>query len=607
MGIMIPEHIVFEIKERISIVEVVEDYVKLKKQGSYHKGLCPFHNEKTPSFTVNEGRRFFKCFGCGEYGDVISFLMKIEGMDFTEAVEVLARRASVTIQKEPDSPEQKQNKMEAGRIFNANEAAANFFHEMLINSENGKIARQYLESRGYDKKIIEKFKLGYSLPDWHQNHEELVNKDISINDLHAAGLVIQKDGGKHYDRFRGRLMFPIMDVQGRVRGFGARLLEEKKEEPKYINSPETMIYKKGKGFYGIFQAKDGIRKNGKVVITEGYFDQIALDRSGISFAVATLGTALTQEHARMLRRYSPEVYLVYDPDEAGKKAALRSLEIFLEEGLSPRMVTIPDGKDPDDFLREKSKEDFEELLEGSLPLLVHYMDNLLESAGNSPAQKAKAVGEAAGMVARVRDGIEMAMYIDILSKKSAVPISELKSKIRSPKRKSHTVADNEMPYLIEESVDLSCQQSELDLLSLMIHYPDFILRVDETGIVEKLSHPEIIKLVSNMVRQHKSSGKVDPSQLISEISDKGLVDRVTDAILEDDPFSENVERVMGDVLNQLFHDYLVSRIKYNKTLMHEAEQKGDSNQCIELMRKLQKLETEQKKIAENQSITSFRP
>jgi len=591
----VPDHIIEDIKDRVNIREVVEDYVRLQKDGANYKGLCPFHQEKTPSFKVHEGKGIFKCFGCGESGNVISFLMKLESMSFREALERLAGRAGIDLPKEEEKPEQRERREQSERVFDANMVAARFFNKVLKEAPEAMAAREYLSKRGISEEETGAYMLGYSPDDWHRTEEELKKAGVSAGDMEVAGLVRKKDTGGHYDFFRGRLMFPIFDVQGRVRGFGARQLKDEKDQPKYINTPESPVFRKGSSFFGINIAKDAIRKEGKVVVVEGYTDQMALSRAGINYGVATLGTALTKEHGLVLRRYNPEVFVVFDADEAGQKATLRALETLLEAELSPRVVLIPEGKDPDDFLSEKGPDNFLKLLDAAPPLLSHYFDLVIGKAGDNPSSLSKAVSEASEMLGRVSDPIERGIFTERLSRKSGVPMSRIEVRLRRPERR------NEADRSGRAGDDLAFSAAELDLLRLIIHHPETIEKIGEARVVEKVRNEYLRAFVEMILARTGKGLSADPGSFLEEIEDGTTRDRVSSLLFENDPFGDKAERVVMDVVKNLFHGDIEAKLASIRREIDDAHKKGDEGRWRNLLEKQQKLLLEKRQIGTGQA------
>ncbi len=373
----IPQDIIEEVRRRNDIVEVIAEYLPLKGSGGNYKALCPFHSEKTPSFTVTRQKQIFHCFGCGVGGNIFHFIMKYEHMSFPEAVTYLAKRAGVTLPKSRFSATSSPLETHKEQLYGMNELAAKYFHQLLLNSPQGEKARSYLQTRGIDQHSIERFHLGYAPEGWDGLVRYGTERGLQPQMLAEVGLVkAREDGRGFYDRFRDRLMFPICNVIGRVVALGGRLLENLPEAPKYLNSPETAIYKKGTLLYGLHLAKQSIRAEGRVLIVEGYLDLISLFQSGIEHVVATLGTALTRSHVQLLKAYAKEAILVFDGDAAGRSAALRGKEYFLQghvryflpsahvsslqgalEGdLHAKVVLLPQGHDPDTFVQAEGRD-----------------------------------------------------------------------------------------------------------------------------------------------------------------------------------------------------------------------------------------------------------
>lgn len=354
---MIPKETIEEVRARCDIVEVVGAYLpELRRRGATYKCNCPFHKEKTPSFTVNEARQIFHCFGCGEGGDVFRFVMEYEKVDFVTAVSVLAERAGVEIKYEGGNPEKSGNK---DVLYKLHEDATTFYHRMLLDSPGGAEARRYLEERDLPLEILKEFRVGYAPAGWEELLGRAKKKGYTAEQLASAGLVVPSDrGGKtsHYDRFRNRVMFPIGDQMGRVIGFSGRVMNRAEKGAKYVNSPETLLFKKNQVLYAFDKARKPIVESRQAIVVEGQIDAIRCHQAGLSNVVASQGTALTENHARMIKRYADEVILVLDADAAGIKAALASSEIFIANELSVRVVTLPEKEDPDSLVKKRGKE-----------------------------------------------------------------------------------------------------------------------------------------------------------------------------------------------------------------------------------------------------------
>jgi DNA primase len=402
----IPETAILEIRNRADIVSLVSRYVELKQAGRNWRGLCPFHNEKTPSFNVNPERQIFHCFGCQEGGDVIAFLMKHEGLSFPEATRSLAGEFGVEIPEESDSPD-------AGlgtQIYEANDLAQELYREALREPE-GDVARRYLDARGFELAAADEFGIGFAPARWDAVAERLRKKRIAGDLGVKAGLLAKrKSGSGHYDRLRGRLTFPIRDVRGRVIGFGGRALEAD-QEPKYLNTPESPVFQKRNSFYGYPDALEAIRRAGRAILCEGYFDRIAFARAGLGEALATCGTALTADHGLQLRRRAREIVLVFDGDAAGQKATEKALAELLPHGLRVRAVLIPGRLDPDDYLNNEGAEALRKLVDEAPDALELSIRNAVRHGIATPDQKADVVAHIAPLVARVADAVSRDEYV----------------------------------------------------------------------------------------------------------------------------------------------------------------------------------------------------
>ena len=353
----IPEELIDSIRSQADIVDVVSDYVTLRKSGRNYMGLCPFHDEKTPSFSVNPEKQIFHCFGCGKGGSMFTFLMEHENVTFVEAVHHVARRLNITI---PDSQGEREAGSEAESLARVTRFAALFFHDRLLNSGRDSVVRRYAERRGLSEETIKSFGLGYAPDSWNDLLGAARKQGIGADWLVKAGLA--KTGEQRtYDAFRNRLIFPIQAPSGRVVGFGGRALSDE-DQPKYLNSPESPIYRKSQVLYGLYQAREALRRQGQALVVEGYMDLLGLHEQGIQGVVALCGTALTREQARLLARYGQQAYLVYDSDQAGVRATWRAIEPLVESGLWTRIVRLPEGYDPDSYVREHGPDGFNELV-----------------------------------------------------------------------------------------------------------------------------------------------------------------------------------------------------------------------------------------------------
>ncbi len=417
---MIPDETVEEVRSASDVLDVVGEYVRLKKRGSNYFGLCPFHSENTPSFSVNPDLGIYKCFGCGVGGDVFHFVTSIEGISFPEAVRLLASRAGIEIAEDAKDQERLG---ETEAVYDALRFAARFYFDRLTQATAGKAALRYLRDRGFSKTAIKAFGLGYAPQGWDTLLSAARERHLSEEVLEEAGLVIpRKDGSGFYDRFRDRIMFPIFSHVGKVLGFGGRILHADADQPKYINSPETRVYNKSRVLYGLVQAKRAIRTHEEALLVEGYTDVISLHQAGIEHAVASSGTSLTREQVRLLGRYARRVVLLFDADAAGAGAALRGIDVVIENGLSAYAVELPQGEDPDSFAR-KQKSAVEAYLQEHRRDFVSYMHEraIAEGRTDTPEGEAEVMHDVIRAISRLPDPLMRETYLRRASDVLGVP------------------------------------------------------------------------------------------------------------------------------------------------------------------------------------------
>lgn len=414
----IPEETVERIRQSSDILEVISDFVSLKKRGSNYIACCPFHNEKSPSFSVNPARQIYKCFGCGKAGDAVRFVMDIENIGYGEALRYLAKKYGVEIDEQEQTPEDLQRQNERESLLIVLNFAKTFFQETLLTTEEGKsIGLSYFRERGFTNPTIETFDLGYTLDQWDALLQEAQRRGYSRELLEKAGLILNKEGvsesdRKVFDRFRGRVMFPIHNVSGRVIAFGARILKTDKNQrnaaqPKYLNSPETLVYHKSQVLYGIFQAKQAIRQEDVCYLTEGYTDVISLHQAGIRNVVASSGTSLTTEQIRLISRFTPNVTILYDGDAAGIKAALRGLDMVLEEGLNLRLLLLPNGEDPDSYVHKVGADAFKKYIKEHAQDFIDFKaSQWLTEAGDNPLKRAEGISDVCASITKIPDPLK---------------------------------------------------------------------------------------------------------------------------------------------------------------------------------------------------------
>ncbi|MER3446638.1 MAG: DNA primase [Candidatus Dadabacteria bacterium] len=543
MSYSISESIVGEIRGRFSILSLIETYVSLKKSGRNYVGLCPFHNEKTPSFYVNDDKGIFHCFGCGTGGDIFGFMMRYNNLTFPEAVEELARRAGLRIEKNP---------LHAGRksrrdtLFRLNLFASRFYHSMLIDNTEGRAARDYMRKRGISLETVKEFELGYAPGRWDALVRFLTEKKAPLKMAEEVGLIIKRKGGNgYYDRFRERIMFPIRDVDGRVIGFGGRALTQ--EKPKYINSPESEIYHKRSILYGIDRARDSIRKSGQVIMVEGYMDFLSLYSAGIKNVVATLGTSLTRNQVVLLRRYTDRIIVVLDGDESGEKASLRGLlEVFLEEGLLPLMVLLPDGDDPDSFISKGRGEEFLRLIAGAGSWLDFFIETVVRDFESGKIGRAKAAQMAIEIIAKIKNDIERSHYTKKLAEKFVMRENDFLSLVsrresESDFKKARTQTRVELKKVFDTQERL--------ILKVLLKFPKYSCYLKEENVVHFIADGEIKAILEEITL----NGQSDVSSLLLKFNDPSTQEIISGAIFSSDdiPDESTAWRMLKDCIRKL--------------------------------------------------------
>jgi DNA primase len=536
MRCSVSDSIIEEIRGRFNIVNLIETYVSLKKSGRGYVGLCPFHNEKTPSFHVNDEKGIFHCFGCGTGGDIFGFVMRYNNFTFPEAVSELARRAGLRIEK---SSLPATRKLRKDVLFKLNMVASRFYHRMLIESTEGKAARDYLGKRGLSLETAKEFELGYAPSEWDALVRFLTEKKAPLKMAEEVGLIIKrksKDG--YYDRFRDRIIFPIRDVDGTTLGFGGRTLTQ--EDPKYMNSPESEIYHKRGVLYGLDRAKDSIRKYGRTLVVEGYMDFHSLYSAGIKNVVATLGTSLTREHVALIRRYTDKVVIVLDGDESGKTASLRGLEVFLQEGLLPLMVLLPGGDDPDSFISNGRRNEFLKLLGDADSWLDFFIETVVTDFETGKISRTKAVEAGAEIVAKIKNDIEKSHYTKKITEKFVIRENEFLSLVsRMDKTGAQTKTEFKKSFDTEEKL----------ILKILLKFPRYSRYLREENLMHFIADGEIKSILEEIVLNEQS----DVSSLLLRLSDISTQEIISYAIFSSDDISDESVglRMLKDCIRKL--------------------------------------------------------
>ncbi|MCX5887502.1 MAG: DNA primase [Proteobacteria bacterium] len=584
-----------EIKDGCSIVEVISDYISLKKSGVNYKGLCPFHAEKTPSFIVNEEKKIFHCFGCGASGNVFNFLMKFEHLSFPDAVKEAARRAGISLPLRMVEFKSEEKAEGNAELLKINQSASDYFREILRASKEGERGRKYLVKRGIDKGIAEEFKLGFAPNRWDGLLTFLSDKGILREDLQRLGLVIPREDRKgFYDRFRNRLIFPIADFKGRVVGFGGRAIEA--EEPKYMNSPDSSVYTKGYHVYGLHASLPSIRKTDQAIIVEGYFDFLSMYQHGIKNVVATLGTALTLHQIKLLKRYTKNLIIIFDSDEAGAKAAMRSLPLFLDEGISPQMVLLPAGFDPDTFAQKDNGEAMRNKLREPLSLLdVFFGQVFTANDAYSVKGKLKIIEEVVPMVSQIRDRTERELYIQRVSQRLGVKEEIIFQKMKHEDR-------SERSERTEKALELSgARKVEKMMVRLMLLYPSLIPQVQKEAIADDFSIGSCRKLATIIIDKYVADKEFDPTLLMNEVSEEELRGLLSECLFDEEPL-EDAPEFLRSCMQKIRLHKMGNEIQRLNAMINKAQDEKDEGILREFLLYKQELVKKRKDLARTAAV-----
>ena len=571
-----------QIRDANDIVDLISEYVPLKKRGKNYVGLCPFHTEKDPSFNVIPTKQIFYCFGCQEGGNVIHFLMKHEKLGFVEAVKLLAKRANIPL---PKRTVDRQKTQALDKLYYANEAANEYFRKSFYREEPGKKARQYLNKRGFDSEIIKQFSLGYAPDDWEGLIRFAKTKDMEMEVLNQAGLVVPRaESSGYYDRFRNRIMFPIFNLSGKVVGFGGRVLDEK-DEPKYLNSPETPIYQKGKILYGLNFSKDEIRKKGNAVLVEGYVDLLSLYQAGIKNVVASSGTAFTPDQARLLSRYAEKIYLLFDADMAGQSATFRSVDLLFSEGVEVFVVSLPKGEDPDSFVKKFGAEELAKKIEQAQTFIDFKRSSLPKDFEElSLKEQEKVIFDLAETAKKITEDVRRNLFVKKIGQVFKIDETSIFNMMGkrtakgtfTPKKETST-----FPVTVQEKIEMGILRILMEDEKLM-KLTEGKLELDDFSTPE---HKEIFQLL------RLSSGKsvrISLSALLDKTKNEGT-NQILSRIAAMDLGTAELSIQLADHLRTLNNLKKDKKIKMLKESIKRAEQQGDMETVNRLLKEHQKL------------------
>lgn len=590
------------VKEQTDIVKIIGEYVDLKRSGVRYLGLCPFHGEKTPSFSVHGGQQFYYCFGCAESGDVFSFLMKYHNYDFPEALKYLADRLNIELPKKNVSRQEQELEARRQQMYAVTAKAARIYRNNLLAEQESGPAKHYLQKRGIPEEIQERFGIGYA-PAKEQGGWDFLGSKLSAEESKNAervGLLVKKDRGGYYDRFRDRILFPIYDTRGRVCGFGGRIVGE--GQPKYMNSPESPIYNKSRNLLGLYQQADSIRKQRKVVVVEGNFDMISLVVHGCDHVVAPLGTALTSSQIRLLAKYVDQVTLLFDGDEAGVKAAMRCAPLFLAEQMAARVAMLPEGDDPDTYVRREGLKNLNNLLEIAKELPEFVLEQLVEIHGLSLEGKSRIAEEIKPLLAAAASPLQRSVVAAHVAERLGIGAQQLEESVTHAQIEKRTGRDQSFPETSSRSVrperfSTPLSSAQRRLLEFMVLHLQFFHDLDDKNIRQALQGGvgEIIYLqIKKLLSDNVDAQPEEILQVLPEGPERKMVAEIlinAAKSVEGDQLKEE----LNEVLEWLEIKMMRLRSQELSAEIAKAQQADDFNSLANLLQEKQKIETEMRK------------
>lgn len=611
----IPDQKIEEIRTSADIVDVVSEYVQLRKRGKNFIGLCPFHQEKTPSFTVSEDKQIYHCFGCGNGGNVFKFLMEFKNISFVEAVEEIAEHLGIKIQYDKETFDEQQSALE--EFYEINLFAARFFSDNLLKSSDGEEAREYLKNRQIKQQTQRVFGIGYAPYGWDNFLSHAKDNKINLPKAKQIGLIDLNEKGEYYDKFRGRVIFPIFSPNGRVIAFGGRILEKRDDTAKYLNSPESQIFSKRKTLYGLYHSKDEIRKLDRAILVEGYMDLVSLFQAGVKNVVASSGTSLTDEQVQLLSRFTKNIIILFDADPAGQKAAMRSIEILLKQNFEVKVITLPKGEDPDSFINKFGKDKFDEFV-ASAKNFLEYQTAQFEEQGmfEDPAKAADAIRVLVKTLSLVDDELKRNLLLKTISKKFNLREKLIESELntlldRQNERETNTVRQNvKAPKVPQDLISVGTIASdnpyEKELIRLLYSGDEEIIAYifDKVGI-ELFTNPKF-KSLAEIVHDAYSDNHFSPAYLIDKIDNDELKTFIFKLALADETISKKwdeisytgkIEKDTIEFAHETVRSFLIyqidQQIKANNRIISESK---DERLYIELFIRNKELQEEKKEL-----------
>lgn len=592
MGQFFSEETIANIMQAVDITDVIGEKVQLKKQGKDYIGLCPFHEEKTPSFSVSPDKQLYYCFGCQAGGNMITFVMETEGLSFHEAVVKLGKQAGIDISL-PDRFHEKEKDSKTTRFIEAHELAARFFHHLLMNTEQGKVAYDYLMDRGISPDVMKQFQLGYAPKEQTVLKELLEKRQFDAQEMEECGLLRRVEATWELeDRFRHRIMFPIWNIDGKVVGFGGRIITD--GQPKYVNTPETPIFKKNELLYGFHLARPFVRKKNRVILFEGYVDVLSSHLADLPYAIATLGTSLTKRQAQIIRRNTERITICYDGDRAGEDATLKAANLLQQEGLQVEIAILPEEEDPDQYIRTYGKERFQkEIIEAAVPLIVFKMHLFKKEKNlNDEGEKLQYVEEVLHEIASLSTSVEQDIYVRHLSEETSVSLEalkqELERKIRANHRTSHSTKTKNKRWQIaplkRQSLRPAYQNAERMLLAHMMHDKSVAEEVKQK-IGGHFPTEEYMAIAAYLYAFYAEGHPADPNAFLLYMEDKDLVQTATELLMLDRT-NELSENELVDYMDQINNHLNWVKIEQIEQKLKEAERRQDLEEAVQLATQL---------------------
>lgn len=591
------DELIDEIKRKNDLVDVIAQYVVLKRKGRNYFGLCPFHNEKSPSFSVSPDKQIFKCFGCGVGGNVFHFIMKIENISFVESVQTLAERAGIQLPSSYSEEDSKRDILKK-EVYKVNEAAAEFFHETLYKPTS-KQAQQYIKSRKLDNRTLKSFKIGYASNN-NELHKYLKSQGYSEEAMLASSLIGKSQQGQFYDKFRNRLMFPIQDVRNRVIAFGGRVLDDSK--PKYINSPENIVYSKGRNLFGLNVARNGITGILKrILIVEGYMDAISLYQRGITNVVASLGTALTDNQGRLLRKNAEQVILGYDSDGAGQTAIMRGMDILKNMGVDIRVLQLKGAKDPDEFVIKYGADRFRKCMDNAISVVEYKVQNLTKGIDlENTNDKIKFLNQLAKILAEVDNTMEREVYVDKISKTYNISKEAIYAEINKiiyKNMSNQKVIEASVPQrnieITEKHTDGKSFRTEKMLIYLLINYPEqSYQRISNVAKLELIKDAKNKIIISKIYEKYTE--KLDSENITEWFEDEDIINYISGIAIDDFGITD-VNKAIEDIEKSYLREPIIKRrneifkILENKNEISKEEQRELENELNNIIIELAKM------------------